>query len=216
MSLFVKSTDVAKILLESNCLKLSPENPFTYASGLKGPIYCDNRLLLGNPVARKAICSFLKDFINEKITERNWDVHGILGMATGAIAMGAWVSNDLDLPFGYIRSSAKGHGKGKLVEGISAFKGSYLVVEDLVNQGSSLKKGLSTLTKDIDFGGCFCIVNYGFPKAKENLEELGIDLFSLTNFESLIQAGIELGSLNHKSVEALKTWHQDPENWVST
>ncbi len=208
------ATVISKSLLELGALKFSVGEPFTYASGLKGPIYCDNRLITGDLKARKIIRNAFKNFIQETISNEKWNSNAVLGMATGAIAMGAWVSDDLNLPFGYIRSKPKGHGKGNIVEGVNSKHGPFIVLEDLINQGSSLVNGLSPLVKDFKIDGCFSVVNYGFEKAKKALGDLGIKTYCLTDYENLTQTACELGQITISELEELKLWHKNPEAWA--
>lgn len=213
MNLYSNASEISKTLLNLGALQLSVKEPFTYASGLIGPIYCDNRIITGNVEARRIIKSAMSDFVLETSNLKNWDVKGILAMATGAIAMGAWVSEDLKLPMGYIRSSSKSHGKGKIVEGLQKENGPFIVIEDLVNQGSSLYNSLDPIKEDFNFLAAFAIVNYSFPKARDLLDSIGLEIYSLTNFENLIKTACDMGQISKSEVEEIQRWHSAPADW---
>lgn len=201
---------VANILLELGCVKISPSDPFTYASGLKGPIYCDNRKVLGHPTARKEI---VKGFI-KVIQDNNLKYDHLAGLATAGIPHASFLAHELDQSMVYVRSKPKGHGKGNQVEGDYQKGQSVLLVEDLVNQASSLLEALSGLEKEeLKPVGCLSIVDYQMDVAKERLEKANLTLYSLTDFDSLVNVLKNKNSLSSQDIELLKKWHADPKNW---
>ncbi len=204
--------NVAKLLLEMGCVKISPSNPFTYASGLQGPIYCDNRKILSHPKHRAQIVSYLK----ELVSSLNLEYDHLAGLATAGIPHAAFLAHEMDKSMVYVRSKPKTHGKGNQVEGDYKSGQKVLLVEDLVNQASSLVDAVEGVKKEgLEIVGCICIVDYQMNKAKERVNDLGIKLFSLTNFESLVNVLNQNGQLTDQENESLKKWHQDPKNWKS-
>lgn len=200
---------VAEILLDIGAFRFSVKKPFTYASGLKGPIYCDNRKLLAFPNERSEITqSFLK-----KITESECDFEGVLAMATGGIAFGSWIAGELEKPFGYIRSMSKSHGKGQQVEGFCKKMSKVIIVEDLVNQGSSLHKALLPLKNDFEFVDCYAVVDYGFEAAINNLNEVNIKCTSLTNFKALTEVAKQKKLIASEELQLIENWYENPQSW---
>ncbi|MFZ8932978.1 MAG: orotate phosphoribosyltransferase [Bacteriovoracaceae bacterium] len=202
--------NVAKLLLDVGCVKISPSNPFTYASGLKGPIYCDNRKILSHPESRSQIVNNLK----ELVTSLDLNFDHLAGLATAGIPHAAFLAHELNKSMVYVRSKPKGHGKGNQVEGDYGPGQKVLLVEDLVNQASSLVDAVNGVKKEgLEVVGCVCIVDYQMETAKKRLEEMGINLFSLTNFESLVNVLNQNGQLTEQENELLVSWHKDPKNW---
>lgn len=203
-------TEVTKRLLEINTIKIQPNNPFTWASGWKSPIYCDNRKTLSYPDTR----SFIRDSFVKLIQEKYPEAEVIAGVATGAIAIGALVADKLGLPFIYVRSKPKGHGLENLIEGdLKPFK-KVVVVEDLVSTGiSSLKAAEAVNNFGGDVVGMVSIFTYNFPLAKENFEKAGIELTSLSRYQILIDFSLERGDITKDQVESLMEWREDPANW---
>jgi len=202
--------NVAKLLLDVGCVKISPSNPFTYASGLKGPIYCDNRKILSHPESRSQIVNNLK----ELVTSLDLNFDHLAGLATAGIPHAAFLAHELNKSMVYVRSKPKGHGKGNQVEGDYKPGQKVLLVEDLVNQASSLVDAVNGVKKEgLEVVGCVCIVDYQMETAKKRLEEMGINLFSLTNFESLVNVLNQNGQLTEQENELLVSWHKDPKNW---
>lgn len=198
----------AHALLKLGAVKLSPQNPFLYASGLKGPMYCDNRALLSHPVSRNLIIDGLIHLQN------GLDYNQLAGLATAGIPHAAMMADRLKKPMCYVRSKPKEHGRGNQVEGDVSPGETVLMIEDLVNQGSSLRDAVNGVRKaDLKVVDCLCIVNYQMPKAKSTCEELEIKLHSLVTFEDLIQAALELNVVTNADILTLKNWHNDPEAW---
>jgi orotate phosphoribosyltransferase len=202
--------DIARGLIEKGCVKLSPQNPFTYASGLKGPIYCDNRLILSHVEFReKVIHSFL-----EVIKKDSFQFDLVGGIATAGIPYAAFIADRLKLPMVYVRPKAKEHGKKNQVEGDYLPNQSVILVEDLVNQGSSLAEAMSGVR---DAGlistQCLCIVDYQMGEAKKRLKELSLSLVSLTDFAHLIEAALDMKLIDSEGKKLLIDWHADPKEW---
>ena len=205
-----KQIEVTRRLLEINTIKIQPENPFTWASGWKSPIYCDNRKTLSYPDTRAYIRDCFVDMIKEKYPE----AEVIAGVATGAIAIGALVADKLGLPFIYVRSSPKGHGLENLIEGDLKPLQKVVVVEDLVSTGiSSLKAAEAVNNFGGDVIGMVAIFTYNFPLAKDNFKKAGIELTSLSRYQILIELSLELGEISKDQVESLMEWREDPANW---
>ncbi|WP_346862198.1 orotate phosphoribosyltransferase [uncultured Draconibacterium sp.] len=202
--------EVTKKLLEINTIKIQPDNPFTWASGWKSPIYCDNRKTLSYPDTRSYIRDRFVDLIKEKYPE----AEVIAGVATGAIAIGALVADQLGLPFIYIRSKPKGHGLENLIEGdLKPFQ-KVVIVEDLVSTGvSSLKAAEAVNNFGGEVVGMVSIFTYNFPLAKENFQKAGIELTSLSRYQILIDLSLEMGEISQDQVESLMEWREDPANW---
>ncbi len=201
---------IASLLLECNAIKLSPDRPFQWASGWKSPIYCDNRKTLAFPKIRKAI----KDSFAELIKEKFLSTEAVAGVATGAIAQGALVADLLDLPFMYVRSEAKGHGLENLIEGNPQKGQRVVVIEDLISTGGSSLKAVHALRQyGCEVLGMLAIFTYGFPKAEMAFKEAGCSLFSLSNYEVLVDLALETGYIPAGNLETLREWRQSPETW---
>lgn len=204
------ANEVAKILLEIGCVQVKPKDPFTYASGLKGPIYCDNRKVLSHVNERNIII----DAFIKLIQEKNFEFDQLAGLATAGIPHAAFIANKLDLPMIYIRDKAKGHGKGNQVEGDFVPGQKVLLIEDLVNQGSSLEKAVQgAVDAGLNVVGCLSIVDYEMSKARDILKKLNLDLFSLTKFSDLADTACVLGKIGKEEVELLRAWQKDPAGW---
>jgi orotate phosphoribosyltransferase len=202
--------DIAKNLIKLGAVKFSPNNPFTYASGLKGPIYCDNRLILSHVDFRDQVIEGLGKLIKENGLD--YDLLG--GIATAGIPYAAFLADRLKMPMVYVRPKAKDHGRKNQVEGDFRPGQKVILFEDLVNAGSSLeesKKGLSASELKCDF--CLCIVDYEMEIAKTRLSDLSIQLYSLTDFTSLTKAAFELNLVTEEGLSLLKRWHTDPKKW---
>lgn len=202
--------EVTKKLLEINTIKIQPNNPFTWASGWKSPIYCDNRKTLSYPDTR----AYIRDAFVNLIQEKYPEAEVIAGVATGAIAIGALVADKLGLPFIYVRSKPKGHGLENLIEGdLKPFQ-KVVVVEDLVSTGiSSLKAAEAVNNFGGEVVGMVSIFTYNFPLAKENFEKAGIELTSLSRYQILIDLSLKQGDITKDQVESLMEWREDPANW---
>jgi orotate phosphoribosyltransferase len=201
---------IAQELLQINAIKLNPAKPFTWASGWKSPIYCDNRKTLSYPDVRSKI----RDSFTELIRNKYPDAQGIAGVATGAIAHGVLVAEQLGLPFVYIRSAAKGHGLENLIEGNYEPKQRFVVVEDLISTGSSSLKAVEALrAENCEVMGMVAIFSYGFPDAVENFLNAGCNLDTLSNYEILIQIAAESGYVTNEELGTLKEWRKSPQIW---
>ena len=203
-------TTIAKDLLEIEAVFLSPSEPFTWASGIKSPIYCDNRITMSYPKVRKEIAQGLAD----KIKEAYPDVEVIAGTATAGIPHAAWVAEILDLPMVYIRSKAKDHGKGNQIEG-RIFEGQKMVViEDLISTGGSVLEAAEAAKREgANVLGVAAIFTYELPKGKANFANAEMPLLTLTNYSVLIEAALEEKYIDETELNLLKDWKQDPENW---
>lgn len=201
---------VAGYLLQSKAIILEPAKPFTWASGWKSPIYCDNRVTLSFPEVR----DYIKKAFFELIGSHFPGPDVIAGVATGAIAQGALVADAMNLPFIYVRPSAKGHGRQNLIEGRLEPGQSVVVVEDLISTGGSSLKAVEALR---DAGGkvsgMLAIFSYGFQVAQENFRKAGVDLITLTDYHTLIEMALQSGTIKEGQVEMLKEWRTDPSTW---
>lgn len=202
--------EVTEKLLEINTIKIQPNNPFTWASGWKSPIYCDNRKILSYPETR----TFIRDQFVAVIREKYPQAEVIAGVATGAIALGVLVAEQLGLPFIYVRSKPKGHGLENLIEGdLKPFQ-KVVVIEDLVSTGiSSLKAAEAVNNFGGDVIGMVAIFTYNFPLAKENFKKAGIELTSLSRYQILIDLSLEKGEISEDQIQSLMEWREDPANW---
>jgi orotate phosphoribosyltransferase len=202
--------DVTKKLLEINTIKIQPTNPFTWASGWKSPIYCDNRKILSYPETRTYIRDRFVDIIREKYPE----AEVIAGVATGAIAIGALVADVLGLPFIYIRSKPKDHGLENLIEGDLNPNQKVVVIEDLVSTGiSSLHAAEAVNNYGAVVIGMVAIFTYNFKHAIDNFKKANIELTALSRYQILIDTAVEIGEITADQVETLMKWREDPSNW---
>lgn len=204
------ASKVAEFLLQIKAIKLQPENPFTWASGWKSPIYCDNRKTLSYPQVRTYIRQQFVDTILEQFGKP--DV--IAGVATGGIAQGALVAQEMGLPFVYVRSEAKKHGLTNMIEGVIESGQSVVVIEDLISTGGSSLKAVHALRE----AGCVvkgmaAIFTYGFEVAAKNLAEAKCVTVTLTDYECLIEQALNKGYITEKDVESLKQWRLSPDTW---
>ena len=202
--------EVTKKLLEINTIKIQPTNPFTWASGWKSPIYCDNRKTLSYPKTR----TFIRDRFVEVVKEKYPEAEVIAGVATGAIAIGVLVADVLGLPFIYIRSKPKGHGLENLIEGDLEPNKKVVVIEDLVSTGiSSLNAAEAVNNFAGQVIGMMAIFSYNFPHAIENFKKARIELTTLSNYQILIDTAVEIGEVTNSQVATLMKWREDPANW---
>lgn len=198
----------AKILFEIEAVKLSPTKPFHYASGLKGPIYCDNRTLLTRTSERKKIIDGLIELSQSK------NYHCIAGLATAGIAHASMMALILDKPLCYIRSKPKDHGRGNQVEGNPPMGAELLLIEDLVNQASSLADAVKgARLAGFVVNDCLSIVDYETKASRQVLQDLDITLTSLVTFSDLIETALELQSISSADILTLREWHYDPKSW---
>jgi orotate phosphoribosyltransferase len=202
--------EVANLLLQINTIKVQPSNPFTWASGWKAPIYCDNRKILSFPEAR----GFIRDKFTGVIRDKYPDAEVIAGVATGAIAHGVLVAEKMGLPFVYVRSAPKGHGLENLIEGDLKPGQKVVVIEDLVSTGGSSLKAAQALA---DYGaevlGMVAIFSYGFNQAAQNFENAGLQLTALSQYDVLIKCAISNGEIRESDLHKLMQWREDPANW---
>jgi orotate phosphoribosyltransferase len=204
------ASEVARSLLQIKAIKLQPTNPFTWASGVKSPIYCDNRKILSYPDIRSYVKSQLTVSINEKFEKP--DV--IAGVATGGIAHGALVAEEMGLPFVYIRSNVKAHGLNNMIEGELGQGKKVVVVEDLVSTGGSSLQAVEAIRSvNCQVLGMTAIFTYGFDVAKDNFEEASCDLVTLSHYDVLIQEALKGNYIEKKDVELLQTWRKNP-GWI--
>lgn len=200
----------AEVLLQINAIKLSPTEPFTWASGWKSPIYCDNRILLSFPSIRQYICEVMANQIEEQYGKP--DV--IAGVATGAIGIGMLVANYLNLPFIYVRPDAKGHGRKNQIEGFIEKNQNVVVVEDLISTGKSSLNAVKALKEaSITVKGMIAIFTYGFDIAAENFKKEGINLETLSNYESLLEQALATNYITQKDLKTLEEWNTSPSKW---
>lgn len=202
---------IAKDLLEIEAVFLSPNEPFTWASGIKSPIYCDNRITMSYPAIRKEIAAGLA----EKIKENHPDVEVIAGTATAGIPHAAWVADILDLPMVYIRSKAKDHGKGNQIEGRITDGQKMVVIEDLISTGGSVLEACEAAKREgADVLGVAAIFTYELPKGKARFEEAKTPLVTLTNYSALLEVALETDYIDQDDMKLLKDWKEYPENWL--
>ncbi|EOA3740693.1 orotate phosphoribosyltransferase [Enterococcus hirae] len=203
--------NIAKDLLAIEAVFLSPNEPFTWASGLKSPIYCDNRITMSYPKVRKAIAQGLA----EKIKQAVPDVEVIAGTATAGIPHAAWVAEILDLPMVYIRSKAKDHGKGNQIEG-RIFEGQKMVViEDLISTGQSVLEATEAAKREgANVLGVAAIFTYELPAGEENFAKAELPLFTLTNYSVLIETALAEKYIDEAELALLKEWKKNPADWL--
>lgn len=201
---------VAGKLMEIKAIKLQPKQPFTWASGWKSPIYCDNRLALSYPPIRNLI----KEKLTQVVRERFPQAEAIAGVATAGIPQGALLADTLELPFLYVRSKPKGHGMENSIEGKVTAGQKVVVVEDLVSTGGSSLKAVKDL-RDAGFDvlGMVAIFTYGFELAKRNFEEAGVKLICLSDYASMLPQAVSDRYISEEDLSSLDTWREDPGNW---
>jgi orotate phosphoribosyltransferase len=204
------SKTIAEQLLQIKAIKLQPEKPFTWASGWKSPIYCDNRISLSYPIVRTYIRQALVNTIEKKYGKPDL----IAGVATAAIAQGALVAEAMGLPFVYVRASAKDHGRENLIEGEVRKEQTVVIIEDLISTGKSSLKALEVLRAEgCNVKGMISIFNYGFDIATKNFEEAQCKLISLCDYSTLIRHAVESNYIKQSEVETLENWRKSPEIW---
>lgn len=204
------SKEIANYLLQIKAIKLQPANPFTWASGWKSPIYCDNRKTLSHPEVRSAI----KMAFVEKIKKLYPAADCIAGVATGAIAQGALVADQMNLPNIYIRSSAKSHGMTNQIEGDYKKGDKVVVIEDLISTGGSSLKAVEALREaGCEVLGMLAIFTYGFAIAEENFKTANIQLSTLSNYEALLEQAAESNYIKTADIETLSEWRKNPSEW---
>lgn len=203
--------EVARLLLQINAIKLSPQKPFTWASGLKSPIYCDNRLIASYPQERKIV---VDGFVQKSKTFEPFDM--IAGIATGGIPYGAWLADRLNLPFVYVRSKAKEHGRQNLVEGELPLSARVLVIEDLISTGGSSLNAVEAIRAEgSKVTGVIAIFTYGFDQAKKAFQDADCQLDTLTNYSILLDEALKTNYIRAEDLLTLQEWRQDPKAWSS-
>ena len=201
---------VAEFLLQIKAVELNANDPFTWASGWKSPIYCDNRKTLSYPAIRTHIRQAFVDTINDNFGKPD----AVVGVATGGIAIGALVAQDLGLPFGYVRSSSKGHGLQNRVEGVIEEGQSVVVVEDLISTGKSSLSAVDALReRGVTVKGMVAIFSYGFDVASENFKEANVPLATLTDYQSILKQAVQSEYITENQMTTLEQWRENPSEW---
>jgi orotate phosphoribosyltransferase len=202
---------IAKYLLEKKAVILSSGNPFTWASGWKTPIYCDNRVLLSYPEVR----TFIKKQFAAIVQDKFPDIHSIAGVATAGISHAALVADELQLPMAYVRAKAKDHGTKNLIEGRMERGSKVLVVEDLISTGgSSLGAVKNLIDNAINVQGLIAIFSYAFPVAERRIIEMKLKCFILCDYNVLLEEALHMKYINESELGLLREWREDPESWT--
>jgi orotate phosphoribosyltransferase len=200
----------AELLLQIKAIKLEPQQPFTWASGWKSPIYCDNRIILSYPPIR----NFVRENFARQIEELYGKPDVIAGVATGAIGIGMLVAEYMSLPFIYVRPEAKGHGRKNQIEGHLESGQTVVIIEDLISTGNSSLNAIKALQEaNVTIKGLLAIFTYGFKISEDNFKKANIDLYTLSNYEHLIESALKSNYINTSEAETLKSWRKDPSNW---
>jgi len=206
----VENTKIAEYLLKIKAVRIQAQDPFTWSSGWKSPIYCDNRLALSYPEIRKTVTNAFVDQIRSMYP----DASAIAGVATGAIAWGVMVAEAMNLPFVYIRAKAKGHGLQNMIEGRLEQDKSYVVIEDLVSSGKSSVAAVKAMQEQgASILGTLSIFSYGFPQAEATFATTDTHYTPLTNLQTLLQKATEIDYLAAHEQQTIFDWQKDPENW---
>ena len=200
----------AELLLQINAIKLNPKNPFTWASGWKSPIYCDNRMTLSFPPIR----NYIRESFAKNIEKQFGKPDVIAGVATGAIGIGVLVAEYMGLPFVYVRPEAKKHGRLNQVEGFLQKGQNVVVIEDLISTGNSSLNAVAALREaGANVKGMAAIFSYGFDTATENFKNANVDLFTLSNYNHLLPLAVSKRYITEEELSALEVWNKDPANW---
>ena len=203
-------SETAELLLKLKAIKLQPNDPFTWASGWKSPIYCDNRIILSNIGCRNKIANYFSQLIREKY--KGVDV--IAGVATGAIGIGILVAEKLNLPFIYVRPEAKKHGRKNQIEGEVSKGEKIIVIEDLISTGKSSLNAVKALREaELDVLGMIAIFTYDFEISKNNFLKDSVKLNTLSNYSELLKKAVEINYVSEKDIETLEKWNKSPESW---
>jgi orotate phosphoribosyltransferase len=203
---------IAEFLLQIKAIKLQPTNPFTWASGIVSPIYCDNRITLSYPTIR----TYIRQQFTETIQEEFGSVDMISGVATAGIPQGALVAQELGVPFTYVRASAKGHGRQNLIEGEVVDGQRVVVIEDLVSTGKSSLQAIQALRDaGCNVVGLVSIFSYGLEEAEENFKEAKCRFISLSNFDALLDFAVSDNYITDADKRILEDWRRDPKGWVA-
>ena len=200
----------AEFLLQIKAIKLNPSDPFNWASGWKSPIYCDNRITLSFPPVR----NFLKEEIAKLVEEKHGKPDVIAGVATGAIAIGVLVAQELGVPFVYVRPEAKKHGRKNLIEGHIEKGQNVVVVEDLISTGKSSLQAVEALKEvDVTIKGMVAIFTYGFDVSEENFSKSNIELTTLSSYDFLLEQALDSNYISSKELKTLQDWRANPSEW---
>ena len=203
----------AELLLQINAIKLNPSTPFLWASGIKSPIYCDNRLTLSFP----AIRNYIRDEFSKNIEKQFGKPDVIAGVATGAIGIGALVAESLGLPFVYVRPEAKKHGRQNQVEGFLQSGQNVVVIEDLISTGNSSLIAVEALrNENVNVKGMAAIFSYGFDAAVANFKNANVDLYTLSDYENLLKLAVNKLYITEKDEIMLAKWRENPSTWEPT
>ncbi|HVS92830.1 MAG TPA: orotate phosphoribosyltransferase [Mucilaginibacter sp.] len=202
---------VAEFLLQIKAIKLQPDKPFTWASGWKSPIYCDNRITLSHPTIR----TYIRQKLTQLIQEEFGSVGCVAGVATAGIPQGALVAQELGLPFIYVRSKPKDHGTGSLIEGEVIPGKRVVVIEDLISTGKSSLQAVDALREaGYDVAGLAAIFSYGFDAADENFKKAKCKFFTLSNYTALLKYAEQHNYISADNIELLRQWRKSPETWA--
>lgn len=206
----ITAEKTARYLLQVNAVKLNIAKPFIWASGLKSPVYCDNRITLSYPEIRSYVTQELV-----KASLGNFKmVDVVAGVATAGIAQGVLVARDLDLPFAYVRSANKDHGMGNRIEGVVKPEQNVLVIEDLVSTGKSSLDAVAALReRQAIVAGMLSVFTYGLPLADENFKKANCPLISLSDYDTLIKVALDCNYITKKDIKSLEKWRENPEKW---
>ena len=210
--IFDKNTakKTAELLLQINAIKLQPQEPFTWASGWKSPIYCDNRVTLSFPPIR----NYLREQFAKHIDKEYGKPDVIAGVATGAIGIGILVAEYLGVPFVYVRPEAKKHGRQNQIEGFIQKGQNVVVVEDLISTGKSSLNAVKALdAAEVNVKGMVAIFSYNFDISKENFKNADVNLHTLSNYENLLEQALDTNYITSAELETLENWRKDPANW---
>lgn len=200
----------AALLLQINAIKLQPQKPFTWASGWKSPIYCDNRVTLSYPAVR----NYIRENLAKQIEELYGKPEMIAGVATGAIGIGVLVAEYLNVPFCYVRPEPKSHGRQNQIEGHWEKGSSVVVIEDLISTGKSSLQAVEALKQaGARVKGMLAIFSYGFETAEKNFKDAKVDLHTLSNYDALLEEAERSKYINIKEMELLSTWRKNPSTW---
>ncbi|MDG4716978.1 MULTISPECIES: orotate phosphoribosyltransferase [Winogradskyella] len=200
----------AEVLLQINAIKLQPKEPFTWASGWKSPIYCDNRIVLSYPLIR----NYIRETMAKHIEDHYGKPDVIAGVATGAIGIGALVAEYLNLPFVYVRPEAKKHGRQNQVEGHIEKGQTVVVVEDLISTGKSSLNAVAALKEaEVNVKGMVAIFSYGFDVAQKNFNDANIELHTLGNYENLLEQALDTNYITKAEQDILAQWNANPSEW---
>ena len=201
-----------ELLLQINAIKLNPKNPFTWASGWKSPIYCDNRVILSHPKIRV----FIRKQISKQINELYGKPEIIAGVATGAIGIGMLVADLMNLPFIYVRPNSKKHGRKNQIEGSFEKGQNVVVIEDLISTGNSSLVAVDALREaELKVKGMISIFTYGFPISYENFKKKNVELHTLSSYDILLEQALSTDYINEKDFKILSKWRKNPQDWES-